>query len=958
MPHVIANTYEVLQEIGEGGGGKVYLGRHTRLDKTIVIKEDKRSLTASPEVLRREVDALKNLSHTYIPQVYDFVEEDGVVYTVMDYIDGESLDKPLKRGERLEQKQVVEWACELLEALAYLHAYPPYGILHSDIKPANIMVTPQGDIRLIDFNIALAMKEDGAVLVGRSMGYASPEHYGDDYTGSGLTQRTGTQRTGTGTQRTGTQRRTARNTSSRVSSSSMSGGKMIKLDVRSDIYGLGATLYHLLTGVRPPAKAVEVPPISAFTERHISPALAAIVEKAMAPDPDLRYQSANEMLDAFRRLRRDDPRSRRHRRGMLLAFAATFALLLVGGALTYVGMRQMERSQNAARLASQSARALRDGDPLRAVNLALEALPERGALDPPDNTDAQRALANALGVYDMSAGYKAHAVLSLPATPVNAGLSPNGQYAVALSDNHFHLFDTESGRELASLAAEPSPLSGYAFRDADIMLYAGADGLSAYSFAENRTIWSNGHPATAVVLSADGDTVATVYKDATEALICDSHTGDVRHTVSFDGKRQRVAENDVFSTSTGVLLALDAGGTWLAASFDDGSLSIFGIESGDVLPLIPASDYAVFEGGFIRGLFAFTANRTDGSSDLALFSMSEYDSMVSSMTTPMHAIIDGAGVCLSSETRLIRLDPQTFEQVELAYTMSDIVSYLRAGNLTLVRTASGGCALFDENAVQIADLTRDAAIDFAALAGDYILFANRDTPSVQLLRSERHSDAYLFSYDSVYQHTQAHVTADRSSAMLISPIGFQIVRPDGALYASRELPDMEQMYKQEYERNKGMETLVCTYNDGTVYRYSAFDGDLLSTAEEPAPDPDMYQILETGDYTVEFPFRETPEIHDRKSGKLLYTLELDGIVSDVTQLDDKLIILYSSANLEERSAVYVDADGRILADLPQLCDVLPDRTLIFDDGIGNLRQGRLLNLDELRELGRAYQAAR
>ena len=289
--------------------------------------------------------------------------------------------------------------------------------------------------------------------------------------------------------------------------------------------------------------------------------------------------------------------------------------------------------------------------------------------------------------------------------------------------------------------------------------------------------------------------------------------------------------------------------------------------------------------------------------------------------------------------------------------MFDIVNYFRAGNLTLVQTGDGGCVLFDENAVQIADFTRDAAIDFAAVAGDYVLFANRDTPSVQLLHSERRPDAYLFSYDSVYQHTQAHVTADRSSAMLISPRGFQIIHPDGAVYASRELPDMEQMYKQEYERNKGMETLVCTYNDGTVYRYSAFDGDLLSTAEEPAPDPDMYQIFETDDYTVEFPFRETPEIHDRKSGKLLYTLELDGIVSDVTQLDEKLIILYSSADLAERSAVYVDADGRVLADLPQLCDVLPDRTLIFDDGIGNLRQGQLRDLDELRELGRAYQAA-
>ena len=119
----------------------------------------------------------------------------------------------------------------------------------------------------------------------------------------------------------------------------------------------------------------------------------------------------------------------------------------------------------------------------------------------------------------------------------------------------------------------------------------------------------------------------------------------------------------------------------------------------------------------------------------------------------------------------------------------------------------------------------------------------------------------------------------------------------------------------------------------------------------------MYQILETDDYRVEFPFRETPEIHERASGKLKYTLDLDGIVSDVVQLGDKLIILYTSTNLEDRSAVYVTEDGRILADLPQLCDVLPDKTLIFDDGIGNLRRGKLYALAELRALGREYQAA-
>ncbi len=181
MSRIIASTYEVVREIGSGGGGIVYLGRHLRLGKWIVLKADKRTLSAKPEALRREVDALKDLSHTYIPQVYDFVVEDGTVYTVMDHIEGESLDKVIKRGEEIPQAQIVEWACQLLEALVYLHSRPPHGILHSDIKPANIMRTPQGDIRLIDFNIALALGEEGAVKVGFSQGYASPEHYGLDY---------------------------------------------------------------------------------------------------------------------------------------------------------------------------------------------------------------------------------------------------------------------------------------------------------------------------------------------------------------------------------------------------------------------------------------------------------------------------------------------------------------------------------------------------------------------------------------------------------------------------------------------------------------------------------------------------------------------------------------------------------------------------------------------------------
>ena len=160
MSQVIASTYEIIKEIGAGGGGVVYLAYHQRLNKKVVLKADKRGTAARLASLRREVDVLKELRHKYIPQVYDFFVHEGTVYTVIDYVEGESLDKPLKRGERFSQPQVIHWAVQLLEALCYLHSPthgdPPRGFVHGDIKPANIMRTTGDNICLIDFNIALA----------------------------------------------------------------------------------------------------------------------------------------------------------------------------------------------------------------------------------------------------------------------------------------------------------------------------------------------------------------------------------------------------------------------------------------------------------------------------------------------------------------------------------------------------------------------------------------------------------------------------------------------------------------------------------------------------------------------------------------------------------------------------------------------------------------------------------
>lgn len=281
MSEIIASTYELIEKIGAGGGGNVFLANHLRLNKKVVLKADKRKLNSRPELLRREVDVLKNLNHTYIPKVYDFFVENETVYTVMDYIDGTSLDKPLKNSQIFPQAQVIEWAKQLLQALDYLHSpihgEPPKGYVHSDIKPANIMLTGFGTVCLIDFNIALALGEEN--VIGCSAGYASPEHYGLDYS-SGL-----------GVPGTDISGKTAANDDATVlmtengSAVSVSSVKRIVPDVRSDIYSLGASLYHLLSGVRPARSAVEVTPLS---EKRFSPRIVEIISKAMQPNPDLR----------------------------------------------------------------------------------------------------------------------------------------------------------------------------------------------------------------------------------------------------------------------------------------------------------------------------------------------------------------------------------------------------------------------------------------------------------------------------------------------------------------------------------------------------------------------------------------------------------------------------------------------------------------------------------------------
>ena len=402
-------AYRIEAELGEGGGGVVYKAWHTRLQKHVVLKriKDESGLLQSSRQ-RGEADILKNLKHANLPQLYDFLEDPGGVYTVIEFIPGQSFAELLKEGQKFTQQQAVRWAEQLASALSYLHGQTP-PVLHSDIKPGNIMLAPEGDVCLIDFNISLVLAGEDTEMIGLSHGYASPEQYGpqelpraasaargkqpaaaesaDGFTdvetvytraGGGDTDvETVYTRTGGGgvadaeTVYTQPGGKTAADVDTDVDTDFTGAGPaatdftpgappaypqqaaqqplppssarrraVIRLDARSDIYSLGATLYHIVTGEKPALATGQVKPLSKF-KLPLSKAFVYIIERCMEPDPARRFQSAAGLHEAVANIHRLDGRWKSHRRKTAMAAALLTVLFALSCATALFGWQRM-----------------------------------------------------------------------------------------------------------------------------------------------------------------------------------------------------------------------------------------------------------------------------------------------------------------------------------------------------------------------------------------------------------------------------------------------------------------------------------------------------------------------------------------------------------------------------------------------------------------------------------------
>ena len=273
---VLRSRYEIQEMVGQGGMGAVYKATDLRLTGRIcAVKEVLPALSedaASPEAMeqladqfRMEASTLARLDHPNLPKVSDYFSMNGREYLVMDFVEGrdlqEILQEALRSNEFLAEGEVLGWATQLLDALDYMHSQEP-PVIHRDIKPGNIKVTPRNTVKLVDFGLVKVLQTNDSrtvtVVQGRgTVAYTPLEQYGGD---TGFT------------------------------------------DARSDLYALGATFYHLLGG-QPPVDAKErfLRPGALVPLRQLNPAVSPRVERAifraLSMHPNERPVNARDFRD-------------------------------------------------------------------------------------------------------------------------------------------------------------------------------------------------------------------------------------------------------------------------------------------------------------------------------------------------------------------------------------------------------------------------------------------------------------------------------------------------------------------------------------------------------------------------------------------------------------------------------------------------------------------------------------
>ena len=310
---IIDSKYEILKLLNTGGmNSAIYLALDKKLNRQWAIKKVRKSSSQTTSMLMAEASIMKNLDHPMLPRIVGIEEDPKFFYIIMDFVQGENLKTVVTSSGPQAQDTVVSWGVKLCDVLTYLHGK---GIVYRDMKPANIMLSPDGNIKLIDFGIAREYKENASedtTALGTE-GYAAPEQY----EGKGQT------------------------------------------DARTDVYGMGITLFQLLTGVNPSSYQENIFSIR-LQNPNLSSGLDKIILKCTNKDPKKRYQSTEELKKALLNYRKLDDKFLKKQKKVIRKFFAllglsTLCFVIAGG--SFIGSYFQKNNRYSALLSGVPSKA-------------------------------------------------------------------------------------------------------------------------------------------------------------------------------------------------------------------------------------------------------------------------------------------------------------------------------------------------------------------------------------------------------------------------------------------------------------------------------------------------------------------------------------------------------------------------------------------------------------------------
>ena len=407
--YVLGGKYEIQREVGRGGMSIVYLALDLRLRKLWAVKEVKQTgKDENGEIyisqFMQEAKMLMRLDHPALPRIVDLIDENGKKYVVMDFVEGQNLFEVMKERQKFPEDEVIEWGKQITDALSYLHRQDP-PIIYRDMKPGNVMLKPDGNIKIIDFGIAREYKVGNltdTVALG-TRGYIPPEQY------SGQT------------------------------------------DPRSDIYAIGMTMHHLLTGVDP-RTADAYAPVRSW-DPNLSEGIELIINKCAAPAPENRYQNCEELLYDLShpdQITRDYRKKQKSKLRTFAITAATATVMLVGGIGIQVYASVQDQNNFAEHVSMVTNSTSTDGK-LQAFQEAIAVSGRKEDVQP------YQAMINSLWSEDFTSKQVDEFLKAYDATSFHRNPSTSEQFDMNLRLAEYFLVDYGEGKTLRDQISKAMP---------------------------------------------------------------------------------------------------------------------------------------------------------------------------------------------------------------------------------------------------------------------------------------------------------------------------------------------------------------------------------------------------------------------------------------------------------------------------------------------------------------------